>query len=105
MLVLFVYFPSQPPFYSRDTAEMYDNILYKPLRLRTNISQSARSLLEGVSCTYDVLTYMLRNKIETKHFSLQLLQKDRAKRLGAQEGDFVSRELSIECKDRKRQLK
>lgn len=53
-----------PPFYSRDTAEMYDNILYKPLRLRTNISQSARSLLEG------------------------LLQKDRTKRLGAQEGDF-----------------
>ena len=39
----------QPPFYSRDTAEMYDNILYKPLRMRTNVSASARSLLEGVS--------------------------------------------------------
>jgi serine/threonine protein kinase len=38
-----------PPFYSRDTAEMYDNILYKPLRLRTNVSASARSILEGVS--------------------------------------------------------
>lgn len=38
----------QPPFYSRDTAEMYDNILYKPLRLRTNVSYSARSILEGV---------------------------------------------------------
>ena len=37
-----------PPFYSRDTAEMYDNILHKPLRLRTNISQSARHLLEQV---------------------------------------------------------
>ncbi|CAG2191168.1 SGK3 [Mytilus edulis] len=38
-----------PPFYSRDTAEMYDNILYKPLRLRTNVSSAARSILEGVS--------------------------------------------------------
>ena len=28
---------------------MYDNILYKPLRMRTNVSASARSLLEGVS--------------------------------------------------------
>lgn len=37
-----------PPFYSRDTSEMYDNILHKPLRLRTNISQSARHLLEQV---------------------------------------------------------
>lgn len=53
-----------PPFYSRDTAEMYDNILHKPLRLRTNISQSARHLLE------------------------QLLQKDRTKRLGNSETDF-----------------
>ncbi|XP_077991813.1 serine/threonine-protein kinase Sgk1-like [Glandiceps talaboti] len=54
-----------PPFYSRDTAEMYDNILYKPLRLRTNISMAARNILEG------------------------LLQKDRQKRLGAGEGDFL----------------
>jgi len=53
-----------PPFYSRDTAEMYDNILHKPLRLRTNISQSARHLLE------------------------QLLQKDKNKRLGCSEKDF-----------------
>ncbi|XP_062589666.1 serine/threonine-protein kinase Sgk1-like isoform X2 [Saccostrea cucullata] len=37
-----------PPFYSRDTAEMYDNILYKPLRLRTNVSQSARQILDGL---------------------------------------------------------
>ncbi|RWS06273.1 serine/threonine-protein kinase Sgk1-like protein, partial [Dinothrombium tinctorium] len=48
-----------PPFYSRDTAEMYDNILHKPVRLRTNISLAARSILEG------------------------LLQKDKRKRLGA----------------------
>ncbi|XP_054154142.1 serine/threonine-protein kinase Sgk2-like isoform X2 [Oppia nitens] len=47
-----------PPFYSRDTAEMYDNILHKPVRLRTNISLAARSMLEG------------------------LLQKDKKKRLG-----------------------
>ncbi|GFY46578.1 hypothetical protein TNIN_160741 [Trichonephila inaurata madagascariensis] len=48
-----------PPFYSRDTMEMYQNILNKPLRLRTNISIPARNLLEG------------------------LLQKDKGKRLGA----------------------
>jgi len=48
-----------PPFYSKDTLEMYQNILNKPLRLRTNISIQARNLLEG------------------------LLQKDKNKRLGA----------------------
>ncbi|XP_060069915.1 serine/threonine-protein kinase Sgk1-like [Ylistrum balloti] len=53
-----------PPFYSRDTAEMYDNILYKPLRLRTNVSAAARSILEG------------------------LLQKEKEKRLGCQQ-DFM----------------
>lgn len=47
-----------PPFYSKDTMEMYQNILNKPLRLRTNISIPARNLLEG------------------------LLQKDKTKRLG-----------------------
>lgn len=54
-----------PPFYSRNTAEMYDNILNKPLQLKPNITNSARHLLEG------------------------LLQKDRTKRLGAKD-DFVS---------------
>ncbi|GIY01629.1 hypothetical protein CEXT_708631 [Caerostris extrusa] len=48
-----------PPFYSKDTLEMYQNILNKPLRLRTNISIPARNLLDG------------------------LLQKDKNKRLGA----------------------
>ena len=28
---------------------MYESILHKPLRLRTNISASARNVLEGVS--------------------------------------------------------
>ena len=48
----------QPPFYSRNTAEMYDNILHKPLRLRSNISESARTLLAGVSesVSYNVYT-------------------------------------------------
>uniref|UniRef100_A0A8C9SNM3 Serum/glucocorticoid regulated kinase 1 n=1 Tax=Scleropages formosus TaxID=113540 RepID=A0A8C9SNM3_SCLFO len=55
-----------PPFYSRNTAEMYDNILNKPLQLKPNISNAARHLLEG------------------------LLQKDRSKRLGCSQ-DFVSR--------------
>nr|KAG5700781.1 hypothetical protein BaRGS_034984 [Batillaria attramentaria] len=57
--VLFEMVYGLPPFYSRDTAEMYDNILYKPLRLRTNISMAGRSILEG------------------------LLEKDKEKRLGA----------------------
>ncbi|XP_055337252.1 serine/threonine-protein kinase Sgk1-like [Paramacrobiotus metropolitanus] len=35
-----------PPFYSRDTAEMYDSILHKPLRLRSNVSETVRDLLE-----------------------------------------------------------
>ncbi|XP_054721932.1 LOW QUALITY PROTEIN: serine/threonine-protein kinase Sgk2-like [Uloborus diversus] len=47
-----------PPFYSKDTMEMYQNILNKPLRVRTNISIPARNLLDG------------------------LLQKDKTKRLG-----------------------
>ncbi|KAL1768281.1 serine serine/threonine-protein kinase Sgk1 isoform X2 [Sigmodon hispidus] len=53
-----------PPFYSRNTAEMYNNILNKPLQLKPNIMNSARYLLEG------------------------LLQKDRTKRLGDKE-DFM----------------
>ena len=51
-----------PPFYSRDTAEMYDNILYKPLRLRTNVSASARSILEGVSLLLFFLLLWMLNK-------------------------------------------
>nr|XP_006012062.2 PREDICTED: serine/threonine-protein kinase Sgk1-like [Latimeria chalumnae] len=54
----------EPPFYSRNTAEMYDNILNKPLQLKPNITNSARHLLEG------------------------LLQKDRIQRLGAKD-DFL----------------
>ena len=52
-----------PPFYSRDVAEMYDNILHKPLRLRPHISPSARNILEG------------------------LLKKDKTQRLGSEQGD------------------
>ncbi|XP_076462189.1 serine/threonine-protein kinase Sgk2-like isoform X2 [Babylonia areolata] len=48
-----------PPFYSRDTNEMYENILYKPLVHRANISMAGRSILE------------------------HLLHKDKSKRLGA----------------------
>ena len=55
----------QPPFYSRNTAEMYHNILHKAPVLKPNVSNSGRELLEG------------------------LLQKDRTKRLGSKD-DFVS---------------
>ncbi|KAM9775277.1 serine/threonine-protein kinase Sgk3 isoform 2-T3 [Syngnathus typhle] len=52
-----------PPFYSRDTHEMYDNILHKPLVIRSSASNAAWSLLLG------------------------LLEKDGALRLGARD-DF-----------------
>uniref|UniRef100_A0A667ZRH1 Serine/threonine-protein kinase Sgk1 n=1 Tax=Myripristis murdjan TaxID=586833 RepID=A0A667ZRH1_9TELE len=53
-----------PPFYSRNTAEMYNNILHKAPVLKPNVSNAGRELLEG------------------------LLQKDRTKRLGAKD-DFL----------------
>ncbi|XP_030839064.1 serine/threonine-protein kinase Sgk1 [Strongylocentrotus purpuratus] len=63
--VLFEMMSGLPPFYSRDTAEMYDNILNKPLRMRSSVfSPSAKGLLEG------------------------LLHKERAKRLGAGDKGF-----------------
>uniref|UniRef100_A0A8C6TLQ9 Serine/threonine-protein kinase Sgk1 n=1 Tax=Neogobius melanostomus TaxID=47308 RepID=A0A8C6TLQ9_9GOBI len=37
-----------PPFYSRDTHEMYDNILHKPLPMRAGASHSAWLLLQGL---------------------------------------------------------
>ncbi|XP_062506624.1 serine/threonine-protein kinase Sgk2-like [Corticium candelabrum] len=62
-VVLYEMMYGLPPFYSRDTAEMYDNILFKPLKLRSNITAEARAILEG------------------------LLQKDKTKRLGSGPGD------------------
>uniref|UniRef100_A0A7N4PUZ5 Serum/glucocorticoid regulated kinase family member 3 n=1 Tax=Sarcophilus harrisii TaxID=9305 RepID=A0A7N4PUZ5_SARHA len=53
-----------PPFYCRDVAEMYENILHKPLNLRPGVSLTAWSILE------------------------ELLEKDRQNRLGAKE-DFL----------------
>ncbi len=58
-------FTSKPPFYSRDTHEMYDNILHKPLTMRPGASGAAWSLLQG------------------------LLEKDGTHRLGSRD-DFVS---------------
>ncbi|MFT7809193.1 serine/threonine-protein kinase Sgk3 [Arapaima gigas] len=54
-----------PPFYSRDTHEMYDNILHKALLMRPGASSQAWSILQG------------------------LLEKDRTRRLGSTD-DFVS---------------
>ncbi|XP_029447275.1 serine/threonine-protein kinase Sgk3 isoform X3 [Rhinatrema bivittatum] len=61
--VLYEMLHGLPPFYSRDTAEMYENILHKPLVLRPGASLTAWSILE------------------------ELLEKDRQQRLGAKE-DF-----------------
>ena len=45
---------------------MYENILYKPLRLRTNISQSARNILEGVSDQLlDVRWFVSQKEVKT----------------------------------------
>uniref|UniRef100_W5MB47 Serum/glucocorticoid regulated kinase family member 3 n=1 Tax=Lepisosteus oculatus TaxID=7918 RepID=W5MB47_LEPOC len=52
-----------PPFYSRDTQEMYDNILHKTLTMRPGASSAAWSILQG------------------------LLEKDRTRRLGSRD-DF-----------------
>ncbi|XP_033645213.1 serine/threonine-protein kinase Sgk1-like [Asterias rubens] len=62
--VLYEMLSGLPPFYSRDTAEMYDNILHRPLRMKSNFSSAAKGILEG------------------------MLQKDRKKRLGAGDQDF-----------------
>ncbi|XP_060678665.1 serine/threonine-protein kinase Sgk3 [Hemiscyllium ocellatum] len=61
--VLFEMLYGLPPFYSRDTAEMYEYILHKPLQLRPGASDEACSILEG------------------------LLEKERERRLGAKD-DF-----------------
>lgn len=46
---IFVLVYKQPPFYSRDTAEMYEHILHKSLRFRSNVASSAaRNILDGV---------------------------------------------------------
>ncbi|XP_078486934.1 serine/threonine-protein kinase Sgk2 [Ciona intestinalis] len=44
--VLFEMLYGLPPFYSRDTHEMYENILYKPLKLRPTVSAAGRNILE-----------------------------------------------------------
>ncbi|XP_060906571.1 serine/threonine-protein kinase Sgk2b [Labrus mixtus] len=46
--VLFEMLYGMPPFYSRNTAEMFENILHAPLQLRIGVSDAARSLLEGL---------------------------------------------------------
>jgi serine/threonine protein kinase len=37
-----------PPFYSRNTSEMYLNILHKPLKLKATVSESAQNILAKV---------------------------------------------------------
>jgi len=60
-----------PPFYSRDTAKMYDAILHEPLRIRNSVSRPAQFLLDG------------------------LLQKNPSNRLGTANdfGDLVNHEF------------
>lgn len=43
--VLYEMLHGLPPFYSRNTHDMYDRILNKPLKLRTGISESAKDIL------------------------------------------------------------
>ncbi|XP_053571069.1 LOW QUALITY PROTEIN: serine/threonine-protein kinase Sgk3 [Bombina bombina] len=44
--VLYEMLHGLPPFYNRDTAEMYENILHKPLVMRNDINLTASSILE-----------------------------------------------------------
>jgi len=37
-----------PPFYSRETAKMYDAILHEPLRIRSSVSRPAQFILDGL---------------------------------------------------------
>lgn len=60
----------QPPFYSQDMSQMYENILYQPLRIPGGQTVAACDLLQG------------------------LLHKDQRQRLGSK-SDFVS-ELPVE---------
>ncbi|XP_054289394.1 serine/threonine-protein kinase Sgk2-like [Macrosteles quadrilineatus] len=53
-----------PPFYSRNITEMYDQILYQPLRLRVGPTEAAKRILT------------------------ELLEKDASQRLGSGYGDF-----------------
>ncbi|XP_038832411.1 serine/threonine-protein kinase Sgk1-like [Salvelinus namaycush] len=46
--VLYEMLHGLPPFYSRSKAEMFENILHAPLQLHRSVSQSARSLLQGL---------------------------------------------------------
>ena len=52
-----------PPFYSRDVAQMYHDIMNKPLQMKEHVSSRARQLLAG------------------------LLEKDKTRRLGSGPGD------------------
>ncbi|XP_047455393.1 serine/threonine-protein kinase Sgk2b [Mugil cephalus] len=46
--VLYEMISGLPPFYSCNKAEMFENILHAPLQLRSGLSESACSLLEGL---------------------------------------------------------
>ena len=75
-----------PPFYSRDTSEMYNSILTKPLRLisSANISLNARHLIESVRRSF----FFIFNKILWVKINLKLLQKEQTARIGYSEDDF-----------------
>lgn len=60
-------FSFQPPFYNADRLEMLRNIIYQPLVLKPRVSSAARDLLK------------------------RLLNRDRAKRLGAKR-DLVTQQ-------------
>ncbi|CAB3365966.1 Hypothetical predicted protein [Cloeon dipterum] len=54
-----------PPFYNKNTSTMYQNILYKPLKLRPTVSENARNILD------------------------KLLQKESQNRLGSGKNDVL----------------
>ena len=87
--------PQQPPFYVKDTSEMYSRILNAPLRFASHynvtISNSIKSLLTGVR----LLKLLYRSLLRLPElyfyppFSFKLLQKEPTERLGTSEADFA----------------
>ena len=61
---------------------MYENILFKPLRLRQNVSFEARMLLNKVQIQFNS-NFIFKNQI------FQLLQKNPQIRLGSGERDVL----------------
>jgi serum/glucocorticoid-regulated kinase 2 len=76
-----------PPFYSRDTSEMYDNILRRPLRMNYNVPATldARNIISKVIFIYNKLMKLFFHFLSF----FKLLHKEQQHRLGSSKADFA----------------